>query len=335
VKVLDTSPFRGPVLELPVAATVPQANGLKGFGFRFRISLPLLLSSVTVLAFVAGSFALYRLGGPAVLGLIAKNSVAPTIGSHPGEVRKSERVGVDAQASQVPTVRSEKSARQCDELAGSPDDPKAEGAGVPFEMIDVAAAIDSCRTAVAEFPTQTRQLFQLGRALERGGRISEAKAAYERAASFQYAAALNNLGEIYRDGKGVDRDRGRARNLFEAARLGGSEEAGRNLDGLAREADAAVPGRWLRSSLPSCAGDYNSSNFDRCYSERNIPGGDRYTGEYVDGKAHGKGAYHFSDGRRFVGEYAGGKRNGRGVEYRADGSVASEGYWIDGVYQGK
>ena len=40
--------------------------------------------------------------------------------------------------------------------------------------------------------------------------------------------------------------------------------------------------------------------------------GDSYTGEYVDGKPHGKGEYTWSSGQNYVGDFFKGKKHGKG-----------------------
>ncbi len=47
--------------------------------------------------------------------------------------------------------------------------------------------------------------------------------------------------------------------------------------------------------------------------------GDRYEGEFKDGKMHGKGALNFADGKKYTGDWIEGKRTGRGVFTWPDG----------------
>jgi len=42
--------------------------------------------------------------------------------------------------------------------------------------------------------------------------------------------------------------------------------------------------------------------------------GNKYVGEYKDGKRNGEGTYTFVDGNKFVGEYKDGKRSGQGTD---------------------
>jgi hypothetical protein len=41
--------------------------------------------------------------------------------------------------------------------------------------------------------------------------------------------------------------------------------------------------------------------------------GDRYEGEFKDGKMHGKGTLNFADGKKYTGDWIEGKKTGRGV----------------------
>jgi hypothetical protein len=69
-------------------------------------------------------------------------------------------------------------------------------AGIALEAIDVDAALAACAAAVAVSPTEARFSHQYGRALERAGRVNEARRLYEWAASDGYAqseAALRRL----------------------------------------------------------------------------------------------------------------------------------------------
>src|SRR5207244_900085 len=62
------------------------------------------------------------------------------------------------------------------------------------------------------------------------------------------------------------------------------------------------------------------------------PNGDRYVGEYRDGKCNGHGTHTSANGDRYVGEFKDNTYDGFGILYRADGSVLQSGIWKDGGF---
>jgi TPR repeat protein len=117
----------------------------------------------------------------------------------------------------------------CDQLAGSPFDKEKKTEGVSFGKLNAAQAIPACKQAVQTTPLIGRLWFQYGRALEKGGDLSEAIRAYQKASELSHAAAFNNLGELYRDGKGFKKDAMKAQELFQQAAQMGSDEGKENL----------------------------------------------------------------------------------------------------------
>ena len=120
----------------------------------------------------------------------------------------------------------------CHALAASPTDPARKGVGVPYAKIDGIRATAACQLAVEKFPEDGQLWFQYGRALEKLNRVAEAFVAYQKGAQLDDASAMNNLGELYRDGKGVARDLYMAEVHFENAYMGGSTEGEQNLNAL-------------------------------------------------------------------------------------------------------
>ena len=58
--------------------------------------------------------------------------------------------------------------------------------------------------------------------------------------------------------------------------------------------------------------------------------GDKYVGEFKDGKKHGQGTYTYTDGRKYVGEF----KNGNfwnGTTYKIDGNIFEE--WVNGKFK--
>lgn len=91
-------------------------------------------------------------------------------------------------------VRAESVGGRCDRLAAGPDDPARRGEPVQLADLDWRMAIMACRAAAAKEPRVARWHYQLGRALLAAGRAGDAERAWGRAAIFDYAAALFELG---------------------------------------------------------------------------------------------------------------------------------------------
>ena len=106
-------------------------------------------------------------------------------------------------------------ATPCDIAAAFPYDSQRKAAGVAYGALNASIAIAQCAEAVSRFPNSGRLYFQLGRALEKANRISDAIAAYRRAGENGHGGGFSNLGELYRDGKGVTRDLTEAERLFQ------------------------------------------------------------------------------------------------------------------------
>jgi len=64
-----------------------------------------------------------------------------------------------------------------------------------------------------------------------------------------------------------------------------------------------------------------------------LPNGDRYEGQCVDGAGDGQGVYYSKSGDRYVGGWYGQNRHGAGIFTTADGKVM-EGHWRNGVAYG-
>jgi hypothetical protein len=82
---------------------------------------------------------------------------------------------------------------------------------------------------------------------------------------------------------------------------------------------------FSKSILPECKGS-KIKEYNNCYKTGKYSNGDRYEGEFVNGKFHGKGIYTWPDGRRYEGEYENDKKHGYGSYYWPDGKCY-EGYW--------
>ncbi|CAN7475997.1 caspase family protein [Rhizobium sp. LjRoot30] len=111
----------------------------------------------------------------------------------------------------------------CDRLAAVANDPfkLATVTGVEFDRLDGRAAVEACKAARAAFPTEPRFFYQYGRALDRTGSYVEAMAEYKKAAEAGSTLAMRNIGILYDNGEGVDKNPKEAMIWFrKAADLG-------------------------------------------------------------------------------------------------------------------
>ena len=138
----------------------------------------------------------------------------------------------------------------CDRLAGDPFDPRKRAPGVLFDAIDAEKAVPACRAAVEAAPDEPRFRYQLGRALNRGGKREEAAALIRAAAEEGYPAAQNDLGHLYENGRGVAKDEAEALRLYRLAAESGHALAFSNVGrfywaGIAVGADRAQARQWF------------------------------------------------------------------------------------------
>jgi hypothetical protein len=141
--------------------------------------------------------------------------------------------------------------RSCDRLASAATDPDrpADVKGVETESIDGPAAIRACQEAVQAEPANRRLAFQLGRAFAFSQHYGEAKVWYEKGAALGSPLAMNNLGVLYRLGRGVPQDFAEARRWYEKAAALGNSTAMNNLgwlynNGRGVPQDYAEARRW-------------------------------------------------------------------------------------------
>jgi TPR repeat protein len=143
----------------------------------------------------------------------------------------------------------------CDRLAASPLDPDRPGGvtGLKIPDLDPALAVPACRAALAAEPNNPRIMFELARAVAKDGGAAEALALDRKAAAAGHAGAMNILGFLYENGKGVPRDKAEAIRWFRKSaeagsalsmhRLGVAYERG---EFVARDPVEAL--RWFRKS---------------------------------------------------------------------------------------
>jgi len=120
----------------------------------------------------------------------------------------------------------------CDRLAADPSDPDkpADVKGVAeIAASDIATSVKYCAVAAK---SSRRAMYQLGRAHAAAGRITEAIAAWRKAADKGSTAAMVELGVAYGTGTGVAKDEAQARKLLERAAEAGNPRGVSNLIAL-------------------------------------------------------------------------------------------------------
>lgn len=102
---------------------------------------------------------------------------------------------------------------------------------------------------------------------------------------------------------------------------------------------------FAQSLLPECEdnnkniSEFSANHFSmvrkwtNCHGTAIGPKGEKYVGEFYNGKFHGQGTFT-KDGRKYVGEYKNHKRHGEGTYTYANGDKYIGG-WIKHKYDGK
>jgi hypothetical protein len=85
-------------------------------------------------------------------------------------------------------------------------------------------------------------------------------------------------------------------------------------------------------SLPPCGSP--ESTWTNCVGTYTFADGEKYVGEFKDGKYHGQGTLMWADGEKYVGEYKDGKYHGQGTGTWADREIKYSGEWKDGKKHG-
>ncbi len=97
-----------------------------------------------------------------------------------------------------------------------------------------------------------------------------------------------------------------------------------------------VGSAMAQSQLPSCAGK-DARRWTNCQGVINFINGDRYEGEFRDGKWNGWGTYyHLANnqfrGDKYTGQFLNGSRQGSGRYTSANGGETLEGIWNSGAF---
>lgn len=135
---------------------------------------------------------------------------------------------------------------ECDRLAGNPDDPNVKGPGVPYSALDPQAAIAACSKAIVLVPGEARLKYQLARAHQKAGQWSLAHQLHSELASAGYVAAMDNLGWLFANGQGVQKNPRVAERYFRQAAARNHAESMFSLFLLLQRINADEAQRWLQ-----------------------------------------------------------------------------------------
>jgi len=215
-------------------------------------------------------------------------------------------------------------ANTCHALTALPTDPNRKAAGVPFDRLNAAQAIPACINAVRADPQNGQLWFQLGRALEKGNRIDDALTSYREGVKLNNPGALNNLGELYRDGKGVPRNVGLAETYFSRSAAQRFPEGVANLNQL-KQRQATSSGSQSQANLAqgiaAIDGVWQSNQWKYGYELKN-----------GIGHATQSNSPNFAPGDRIIelnyvapGEYVGKQIYRDGKFYRVTASLRTDG----------
>ncbi|MDO9416199.1 caspase family protein [Pararhizobium sp.] len=102
----------------------------------------------------------------------------------------------------------------CDRLAGHVQEIADPAVGVYFRQIVPDKAVPACLTALKQYPDSMRILINYGRAIDASGRHDEAREIYRTGAAVGFPIALRSLGDVYRDGRGVEKNLNEARYYY-------------------------------------------------------------------------------------------------------------------------
>ncbi len=103
---------------------------------------------------------------------------------------------------------------ECDRQAGHVQEIADPSVGVYFKEIVPEKAIPACLDALKQFPDSLRILVNYARAIDAAGRHDEAREIYRMGAEKGFPIAMRSLGDVYRDGRGVEKNLNEARYWY-------------------------------------------------------------------------------------------------------------------------
>jgi len=76
-----------------------------------------------------------------------------------------------------------------------------------------------------------------------------------------------------------------------------------------------------------------SISLNNCWGTLSHNNGDRYIGEFKNGKRHGLGTYWLADESQYIGNFKNDKKHGEGVLYTSDGKLNKMGVWVNDQFR--
>ncbi len=165
----------------------------------------------------------------------------------------------------------------CDREAGHVQEIADPSVGVYFKQIVPERAVPACLSALKQYPDSLRILMNYGRAIDASGRHDEAREIYKSGAAAGFPIAFRSLGDVYRDGRGIEKNLNEARYWYVLGAAKKNVFAEFNLaviyeNGMGVEANPQKAAYWLW----------------RAAKQGFAPAMEKLSGYYLDGKVLSK-----------------------------------------------
>ena len=89
------------------------------------------------------------------------------------------------------------------------------------------------------------------------------------------------------------------------------------------------PSTAFAQALPPCPGS-EVARWHNCIGTYTWADGNKYVGEWQDGRRNGQGTLTYANGNKYVGEYREDLKNGVGTMVSPNGTVIHGGLWLNG-----